>query len=363
VRKSIVKWFVRLVIIDLITAVLVPLFQSLFDPSATFPILVRQFLFSVIYANFIGIPICLALPFVWSKTTRLPAAIRSLYRGSVVIAASLIGCLLAGLVVGMVAGPHYNYWSEFRSSFGVSLILSAIATSFVSLYESQQARLRDSAMQLKSKELEHERALKLATEARLSSLESRIHPHFLFNTINSVSSLIHEDPDRAERVLMQLAALLRFSLDSASGGLIPLSRELQIVEDYLDIEKTRFGPRLRYTIQVSDAFADTPVPPLSLQTLVENSVKYAVGSRGRGADIVLRASQSAGHLRIEVEDDGPGFTNLELPRGHGLDNLQERLSALYGDAAKLDIACPRGRTVVAIQIPRSSSAAVIRMPA
>lgn len=361
-RKSILKWLCRVLVLDAVIAFLVPLFQSFFDPQTTFGFLLHQFFYAVVYSNLIGIPICLTLPVVWTRTLRRSPLARSSIRGIVVLLANLMGCLLAGLVLRSLTGPQYDYWQEFRSSLGISLILSAIATSFISLYEAQQARLKNTAMQLQSKELEHERALKLAMEARLSSLEARIHPHFLFNTINSVSSLIHEDPLRAERILTQLAELLRFSLDVAPGGLVPLSRELQVVEDYLEIEKARFGPRLRYSIHVPEALGETPVPPLSIQTLVENSIKYAVGPRGRGASITVQSRECGGRLRLEVEDDGPGFANQELPAGHGLDNLQERLHALFGESARLEIVSSGGQTVVAIDFPHLVPTAV-RLPA
>jgi sensor histidine kinase YesM len=357
VRKSILKWFVRVLVIDAAIAVLVPIFQRLFGSHAPFSALLRQYLFAVIYSNLIGIPISLALPPIWTRTLRWPLLSRSAVRGGVILIANFIGCLLAGIILRSMIGRGYEYWSEFRGSFGVSLVLSAIAVSFISMYESQESRIKNSAMQLKTKELERERALKLATEARLSSLEARIHPHFLFNTINSVSSLIHEDPLRAERILTQLAELLRFSLDAAPGGLVPLERELQIVEDYLEIEKARFGSRLHYDIQVPASLGEAAVPPLALQTLVENSVKYAVGPRGRGGKIFVNATEEAQHLRLEVQDDGPGFATLELPAGHGLNNLQERIAALFGESARLDIVRIEERTVVALEIPYSFRAA------
>src|SRR5437764_15089871 len=102
---------------------------------------------------------------------------------------------------------------------------------------------------MRTRQLEEASARKLATEARLSSLESRIHPHFLFNTLNSISSLIREDPVRAERTVERLAALLRYSLDVNARGLAPLRHELKIVRDYLEIEHTRFGERLRYSVE------------------------------------------------------------------------------------------------------------------
>ena len=149
--------------------------------------------------------------------------------------------------------------------------------------------------------------MKEATEAQLASLESRIHPHFLFNTINSVSSLIHEDPDRAERLLERMAALLRFSLDANQSGLVPLEREMKIVSDYLEIEKTRFGDRLRFKVECSPAIAHMGIPPLSVQTLVENSVKFAVAPRREGGQILVRASAENNHLEIAVWDDGAPF--------------------------------------------------------
>lgn len=349
--KSSLKWLAKILAIDTAIAIAVPIFQSFFDAQATLPLLLRQYLYSVIYSNLIGLPLCLVLRPVWLRTSRLGFLYKMAARGGVVLLANFIGCGLAGLILQALIGARYEYWDDLRRSYGLSLVLSAIAVAFVSMYESQQSRLKTTAMQLKTKEVERERALKLATEARLSSLEARIHPHFLFNTLNSVSSLIHEDPLQAERIVTRLAELLRFSLDAAPGGLVPLERELQIVEDYLEIEKARFGVRLNYKIDVAPELGEVPVPPLSVQTLVENSVKHAVGPRGRGASVTVRATQQDACLRIEVLDDGPGFANLELPAGHGLNNLGERLAGLFGERAKLEIQSNDLRTVVVIEIP------------
>ncbi len=184
-----------------------------------------------------------------------------------------------------------------------------------------------------ARELERETALKLAAEARLSSLESRIHPHFLFNALNSVSALIREDPDRAERLVERLAALLRSSLE-ADNPIVSLARELQTVEDYLEIEKTRFGSRLNYQVDVPSELSSVEIPRFSLQTLVENSVKYVVSRRQEGGMIRIRAVRLGSRAQIEVSDDGPGFDPTAIPAGHGLDLLQSRLLTLFGmDAA------------------------------
>jgi LytS/YehU family sensor histidine kinase len=206
------------------------------------------------------------------------------------------------------------------------------------------------------KELEEERARKLAVEARLSSLESRIHPHFLFNTLNSISSLIQEDPKLAERLVERLAALLRFSLDSNQTSTVPLDRELKIVTDYLEIEKARFGDKLRYSIDVPAELRAIEVPPLAVQTLVENSLKHAVATRRDGAAVSICARVSAGQVEVEVLDDGPGFSVDSIKAGHGLENLQSRLAALFDERASLDFSTRDGQTAVTISLPLSEAA-------
>ncbi len=201
-------------------------------------------------------------------------------------------------------------------------------------------------------------AKKLATEARLSSLESRIHPHFLFNTINSVSSLIQEDPKGAERLLERMSALLRFSLDSSQNGAVPLGTELKIVTDYLEIEKVRFGNRLRYAIDFPEAMAPVEIPPLSVQTLVENSVKYAVAPRREGGTVRVSGTVDGERLRLCVWDDGPGFTVDAMSPGHGLDNLQARLLTLYGTDAALDVRRAPDGMAVTVSLPMQQSRTV-----
>jgi hypothetical protein len=180
-------------------------------------------------------------------------------------------------------------------------------------------------------------------QARLSSLESRLRPHFLFNTLNSIMALIPENPAAAERVTEQLATLLRYSLDATDQSTVRLEQELKVATDYLEIEKTRFGERLRYTIDVPEALRQVEVPPFSLQTLVENSVKYG------GGEIRVSAKNGNGRLLLRVWDSGDGFPDkTSLPSGHGLRNLKERLDALWGSNAALEF--PRGEAGTTVQI-------------
>jgi LytS/YehU family sensor histidine kinase len=232
-----------------------------------------------------------------------------------------------------------------------SWIISILIGVSISFYERLRGKLEATTEELREKELAADRARQLATEARLSSLESRIHPHFLFNTLNSISSLIQEDPAQAEKLVERLAALLRFSLDSNQQRTVPLEREMKITRDYLEIERVRFGDRLRYAIDVPPSLGPAEVPPLAVQTLVENSVKHAIAPRREGGEVRVAARRVGQHLCVEVADDGPGFARDALVAGHGLDTLHARLLALYDDRAALDITTRDGYTVVSISLP------------
>ncbi|MGA7408862.1 MAG: histidine kinase [Bryobacteraceae bacterium] len=359
--KSRIRWMLRLIASNCCIAVTVPLFRWAFSPQVTFGWLVKQYLISVIYANCIGLLLASLAPLVWKRSERWSASLRWVSRAALLLGATWVGCALGGAIsVSIFNG--WEFWSELSASFKIALPISFVALGFSMLYETSKARLEAAAIQLKVKELERQRALTLATQAKLSSLESRIHPHFLFNALNSVASLIHDDPDHAERLLNQLAALLRFSLDSVKASLVPLDQELKIVRDYLEIEKARFAGRLRYEIDVPAALLATLVPPLSIQTLVENSIKYGVAPKRYGGAIWIRALRDDEQVTVSVVDDGPGFGNQDLTAGHGLDNLQERLLALFGDRSKLSISTEEGKTMVSIVLPQRVEMADIRRP-
>jgi LytS/YehU family sensor histidine kinase len=215
-------------------------------------------------------------------------------------------------------------------------------------------QLDEARIALRTKERDEAEARRIAAEAQLASIESRVEPHFLFNTLNSIASLAHADPAGAERMTGQLAALLRSALDSTAMPLVRLDDELRVVRAYLDIERVRFGERLRYTVEVENGAGGLLVPRMALQTLVENSVKYAVSPRREGASIRVRAAAAGARLRVEVEDDGQGFNGAARPAGHGLDLLESRLRLLFGDRAALTIASSARGTAVAIDMPVDS---------
>ena len=245
----------------------------------------------------------------------------------------------------------------FLGSLKISIIVTLIFGVFATVMESLRSELEETTVALRTKERDEADARRLAAEAQLASLESRVNPHFLFNTLNSIAALVHDDPAAAERVTEELASLMRSSLDAASTPLVSLDDELQSVRAYLSIERVRFGDRLQYRVETNGAPGAAMVPRLSLQTLVENSVKYAVSARRGGASILVRAAKSDGRLRIDVQDDGPGFDPAAVSPGHGLALLKSRLQMTFGDRATLAIASRPGATSVSIDLPTDATIA------
>jgi two-component system sensor histidine kinase AlgZ len=307
---------------------------------------------ALVYSNCIGAFATFTMFPLWPWLSRRPLRIRIPALFVAYTAITAVGCLFAvAILTAMGLYPQDRFVANYALAFRTALVITFLIGAAVSVYEELRGKLDDTTLQLRTNELERERALKLATEAQFSSLESRIHPHFLFNALNSISSLIREDPQHAERLIERMAALLRFSLDSSNSGLVTLAQEMKIVADYLEIEKARFGARLRYDIEIPQDYNGLEVPPLSIQTLVENSVKYAIAPRREGGLIRVRAVDAAGSIRLEVWDDGPGFTVDSMLAGHGLDNLQSRLLTQFGMDAALAVERHDGGTSVAVILP------------
>jgi two-component system LytT family sensor kinase len=193
-------------------------------------------------------------------------------------------------------------------------------------------------------------------QARMDALISQINPHFLFNTLNTVSSLIRFDPDTARTVLVKLARILRRRLKTQLHFL-PLKQELEFVDDYLDIEVVRFGrDKLQVRKEIEPDTLEAIVPSMILQPLVENAIRHGIGPKIEGGTITLRACRHEGRVVVEVADDGVGI--LEERRheiyesGIGIRNVSERLKVLYGQdfALKIDSQAGRG-TAIRIEIP------------
>jgi two-component system LytT family sensor kinase len=205
-------------------------------------------------------------------------------------------------------------------------------------------------------EMNLERHQQLLLRARMDALSSQINPHFLFNTLNTVTALIRVDPDTARGVVLKLSNILRRLLRKHET-FVPLREELSFIDDYLDIEVARFGEdNLEIVKEIDEHTLDTFIPSMLLQPIVENSLKHGLAPKLEGGRIYLRTSNSSGRLHIEIEDNGVGISEEKLPHvyveGIGLSNVRERLRVLYGADFNLDIdSCEGQGTRIKIDVP------------
>ena len=207
---------------------------------------------------------------------------------------------------------------------------------------------------------------RLLLEARLDALQRQINPHFLFNTLNSIASLVRSRPELAREMIVKLGNILRALLHDREA-FVPLGEELAFTDDYLDIEVVRFGEKLRVVKEIAEETLDVVVPSMLLQPLIENSIKHGLEPRISGGTVTLRSRIVDGQLMLEVEDDGVGVEPggpvtapvsglVREGSGIGMQNVRERLQVLYGDEAQVEMVSRPGRgTRVRLMMPMSSS--------
>lgn len=222
--------------------------------------------------------------------------------------------------------PQSNAVITYFFQFGWALPLWGLTQALLGYHFETMAQARAVA-----------RAQALAYDAQLRMLHYQINPHFLFNTLNAISTLVLEKRnEQAESMLLQLAGFLRYSLDRRPTELEALSAEIEAQRKYLKIEQTRFEDKLKVTFEIEPGLERALLPSLILQPILENAIKYAITPRIDGGCIEVRASRDGDLLRIRVEDDGPGLPTAPAGRrGVGLDNARERLELIYGGRAGL----------------------------
>lgn len=253
-----------------------------------------------------------------------------------------ISVILAALVIGInrvLAGGTWDLTATVALWWGMFLATAVWTILYVRFSEGRRQEIREGKLQL---------ALR---EAQLSALEAQINPHFLFNALNSIRALVEIDPARAQEMLTRLSNVLRNSLRRDHGHTVTLGTELEAVSDYLALEMVRFSDRLHSTVVADPGLASHKVPPMVLQTLVENAVKHGVGrARGR-ADLCVRASADERSLLIAVRNTGTLAGSPEQEGGMGLKNIQDRLHLMYGDRAALRLEEEGDSVIATVAIP------------
>jgi signal transduction histidine kinase len=215
--------------------------------------------------------------------------------------------------------------------------------------------LFDTWRERRARELMRARLEARMSEARLAALQGQLHPHFLFNTLNVISSVLYDDPRRADELISRLSDLLRASLDASSQPEVPLEEELAILERYVELMETRFEDRLSVEVTVDRDAYGTSVPIFLVQPLVENAIQYAVAPRAEGGAVRVTVSRDGPMLAVVVDDDGPGIPGEPqhaVGQGVGLGNLRDRLAYLYEASASLELENrPEGGLRVRVRIP------------
>jgi len=233
--------------------------------------------------------------------------------------------------VTLICEPESAAWTDwFRVDDGANLENAEAVTRAITRRVAERRRNEKAAVVQTATEKE-------LTVAKLSLLHAQVEPHFLYNTLASAQLLTRSDPARAEEMLGHLIQYLRHSLPRTQDDLSTLGEELERALAYLEILKIRMGPRLSVQVDVPDALRATALPPMMLQTLVENAIKHGLEPRTAGGTVWLRARQHDGEVAVTVADDGEGFTGKGAGTGIGLKNVRERLRLVYGSAAALAV--------------------------
>jgi LytS/YehU family sensor histidine kinase len=243
----------------------------------------------------------------------------------------------------ILLGARHNHLPYFVSD---SELLSSLADVLAAILENVRLQQRKQELSLS------------ASRSELKALRAQINPHFLFNALNSIAGLIHQQPQKADRTIEQLAEVFRYTLRGSTSEWAKLCDEVEFAEAYLDVEQARFGARLEVELDVDESTLGAYVPTMMLQTLVENAIKHGVAQRRGVAHVAIRARRESKRLRLRVEDSGP-TTDLKPvgdasgDRPFGLSYIEQRLAAHFGEDATFSLSRDpdRQRTVAALDIP------------
>lgn len=311
---------------------------------------------SVLFGNVVGFTAILSAVYFFPRYVVLPTPVRLILQ-----VATLLGVSILGTGIVILIYPLF-FLHEFRTAMRILIVNGVVATIVGTLlfsYETMRERLAESLRILEEVRLKEADLKAQAARAELTALQARINPHFFFNTLNTISSLVTEDPDEAEEVISLLADLFRYTLKTSGARLVPFGDEVHFVETYLSIERARFGERLRSSFDVEPSCKNVPVPGLILQPIVENAVLHAIAPRAAGGSVTVRARLREGSLEIDVADDGSPRVRYEefLRPGHGLANVRDRIVNLYSGAGGILIrARETGGTLVTVHLPATPPA-------
>jgi hypothetical protein len=333
-----------------ITGIVISLIISL--PESDFHTFIYYLMFSLSHTNLIAV-ITSALLLFFIRN------IRNKLKANYLIIISI--CCIAGIsiysgieivppVINTVCSAEIAHDVDKNHIYMVSVniffsILIVVAYSMIIIYNKFKFALEKQVREIESLK-------RLHIEARFAILQSKVNPHFLFNTLNTILDLIYKNPKKVESVILNLSEIYRRVLNLPEKEAIMLEKEINLVKSYLDIEKVRFNDRLQYDFSIAKELKQFSIPPLIVQTLVENAVIHGISPKIEGGKIQIHANQIDNNVEIIVSDNGAGINKQKRFTGFGLHGVQERLKLFYKNNALFEITNPdQGGTKIRMVLP------------
>jgi sensor histidine kinase YesM len=287
------------------------------------------------YDNFIisqciGLSICSCV----SITLHLTRTTRPALQATLVAAALLIGTTVGSFLGAVASGLNSSFFFENYELFIQILFLGVMFGSIITYIFSSREQIAESQAQIQEEKIKRLISEKKAAETNLKLLQAQIEPHFLFNTLSNVLSLLDTNPQKGKSMLVDFIQYLRASLSKIREEKATLGQEMEMIQAYLSIFKVRMGDRLHYKIDLPKNLKAISFPPMLIQPLVENAIKHGLEPKVDGGEILIRGIEQDGILRLEVLDTGMGFKG-ERDSGMGLSNIRERLQSIYGKSGCL----------------------------
>jgi sensor histidine kinase YesM len=317
-------------LIDLLYSIIISVLIAIFLFAVG---IARPFVSGLVVSLCYGVSIFITIHILFGLVNPKPG------RGShiaIVLAASIVGTLVTLAVAPYILERFFSIPALFHRQRDIfqSVILFFAIGGTVFYFFLSAGRLRASKEIIQQERINRLSSEKDALEAKLRLLQAQIEPHFLFNTLSNVLSLIDIDPMRGKAMLSDLILYLRTSLSRTLPTATTLDQEMDMCRAYLNIQKVRMGERLRFEIDLPEALRQQPFPPMLIQPLVENGLKHGLEPKVEGGAITVRAAEVDGSLRITIADTGDGFSEFEQG-GVGIANVRERLSLLFGEKGRL----------------------------
>jgi len=292
---------------------------------------------SVLFGNVVGLTAFFAASVLFPRLRLLARPLRILLLGFILLTGAI-----SGSVAVLYAYPLFvaRDLSQTAAIVAINGVLAIIVGAIVFVYENMRFKLEASLREVEEVRLVEARLREEAARAELAALQAQINPHFFFNTLNTIASLLEDDPEAAEEVLHRLAGLFRYAFKASDAAAVTLSEELAFTRNYLAIERARFGDRLSVEWDIDPDSEEVPVPGLLLQPLVENAVGHGIAPRVEGGTVLISSRLVDRTLHIDVVDDGVGIARSQeelVQDGHGLGNVRRRLAAVYGGRGSLSL--------------------------